>query len=60
MIDEYKFPFRYRNGKFPGFIGLTKDQYIAVATGNMLLAMSLGISYDDYMSLRYKDFPKNN
>lgn len=58
MIDEYKFPFRYRNGKFPGFIGLTKDQYIAIVTGNMLLAISLGISYDDYMSLRYKDFPK--
>jgi hypothetical protein len=59
MINEWKRPFKYRNGKFPGFIGLTRDQYIAVVTGNLQLAINLGISYNDYMSLRYKNFPKN-
>ena len=55
---ENKFPFRYANGKFPGFIGLTKDQYIAVKNHLLFWAMCLGISYDDYMSLLYKDYPK--
>ena len=55
---ENKFPFRYANGKFPGFIGLTKDQYVAVKNHLLFWAMCLGISYDDYMSLLYKDYPK--
>ena len=56
--DELKRPFMYANGKFPGFIGLTKAQFNAIVNQQLQIALSLGISYNDYMSLLYKDFPK--
>lgn len=49
-------PFKYANGKFPGFIGLTKAQFNAITNCNLDLALELGISYDDFMSLLYKDY----
>ena len=55
-MDEWKFPIAYLNHKFPGFIGLTYDQFIAVSKRNLTLAINLGIPYDDYMSLIYKDY----
>ena len=64
MLDyfqsDWKKPFKFANGKFPGFIGLTRDQFIAITDDNLDLALELGISYNDYMSLRYNNFPKNN
>lgn len=55
---ELKKPFKYANGKFPGFIGLTRSQFNAVVNRQLQVALNLGISYNDYMSLLYKDFPK--
>jgi hypothetical protein len=57
-MDEYKRPFRFANGKFPGFIGLTRSQYYAVTHRQMYTALNLGLSYDDYMSLLYRNFSK--
>ena len=56
--NELKLPFKYANGKFPGFIGLTRNQFNAVINNNLDLALKLGISYDDFMSLRYKNYHK--
>ena len=56
--NEWKLPFKYANGKFPGFIGLTRPQFIAIVNRQLQLALNLGISYNDYMSLLYKNFPK--
>lgn len=55
---ELKKPFKYTNGKFPGFIGLTRSQFNTVVNRQLQVALNLGISYNDYMSLLYKDFPK--
>ena len=56
--NEWKLPFKYANRKFPGFIGLTRNQFNAVINNNLDLALKLGISYDDFMSLRYKNYHK--
>jgi hypothetical protein len=56
---EDKIPYRYLNGKFPGFIGLTKDQYLAVYYRDLISARNLGLSTNDYMSLIDKDYPKD-
>ena len=55
--NEWKKPFRYANWKFPGFIGLTRNQFNAIVNNDLDLSNELGISYNDFMSLRYKDFP---
>ena len=55
--NEWKKPFRSANGKFPGFIGLTRTQFNAIVNNDLDLSNELGISYNDFMSLRYKDFP---
>ena len=52
--DSYKFPIRYMNHKFPGFIGLTIDQIIAVKQRNLFAS---GLNIDDYMSLINPDYP---
>ena len=54
--NEWKLPFKYANGKFPGFIDLTRNQFNAVIDNNLDLALEPGISYDDFMSLRYKNY----
>jgi hypothetical protein len=56
--NEWKLPFKYANNKFPGFIGLTRNQFNAVVNNDLDLALKLGISYDDFMSLRYKNYHK--
>ena len=57
-MDTYKRPYKYLNRKFPGFIGLTRDQYFAVIRRDIHTAMILGLSFDDYMSLIDKNYPK--
>ena len=54
-----KRPCRYLNGKFPGFIGLSLDQYLAVYYRDLITARNLGLSTEDYMSLMDKDYPKD-
>lgn len=54
--NDWKIPFKYANRKFPGFVGLTRPQFNAVVNHQLQLALNLGISYDDYMSLLYKDY----
>ena len=54
MMDEIKYPCRYLNNKFPGFIGLTIDQIIAVKSRDLL---NSNLSTDDYMSLIDPDYP---
>ena len=58
--NDWKKPFKYKNGKFPGFIGLSRSQFNAVVNRQLQLAMDLGISYDDYMSLLYKNHKSIN
>lgn len=53
-MDEIKFPIGYLNHKFPGFIGLTIDQIIAVKDRNLIKS---GLDIDDYMSLIDPDYP---
>lgn len=53
-MDEWKFPIAYLNHKFPGFIGLTVDQIIAVKQRNLFES---GLHIDDYMSLIDPDYP---
>ncbi len=55
--NEWKKSFKYANGKFPGFIGLTRNQFNAVINNDLNLVLKLGISYNDFMSLRYRNFP---
>ena len=53
-MDEFKYPCKYLNDKFPGFIGLTISQIIAVRQRDYF---NSGLSIDDYMSLIDKDYP---
>jgi len=53
-MDEYKFPVAYLNNKFPGFIGLTVEQIIAVKQRDLF---GSNLSIDDYMSLIDPDYP---
>jgi hypothetical protein len=55
-MEEYKYPISYLNNKFPGFIGLTIDQILAVKSRDLL---NSGLSIDDYMSLIDPDYPTN-
>ena len=55
-MDEYKFPIAYLNNKFPGFIGLTMKQIIAVKQRDLF---GSNLSIDDYMSLIDPDYPND-
>ena len=48
--------FKYKNEKFPGFIGLTRAQFNAIVNRQLQITLSLGISYDDYISLLYENY----
>ena len=56
IVEENRYPIKYLNNKFPGFIGLTLDQIIAVKSRDLL---NSNLSIDDYMSLVDPDYPKN-
>jgi len=55
-MNEYKYIIKFINGKFPGFIGLTINQLIAVKNRDYLNSK---LSLDDYMSLIDPDYPKD-
>jgi hypothetical protein len=55
-MDENKYPIAYMNHKFPGFIGLTIEQILAVKQRDYF---GSGLSIDDYMSLIDPDYPKD-
>ena len=53
-MNGYNYIIKFINNKFPGFIGLTLDQLIAVKQRDYL---NSGLSLDDYMSLIDPDYP---
>ena len=55
-MNGYYYIIKFINNKFPGFIGLTVDQLIAVKNRDYI---NSGLPLDDYMSLIDPDYPIN-
>ena len=56
---DIKIPIYFLNGKSPGYIDLSPNQYLAVYYRDLITARNLGLSTEDYMSLMDKDYPKD-
>ena len=46
---DIKIPIYFLNGKSPGYIDLSPNQYLSIIRRDLITARNLGLSTDDYI-----------